>query len=151
MTDLKLTMKALKNRYFTMRTLSTQTLSPFAQLQKKLWRGTLAIHISMLLGFAVFNPARLNVCVAGIGLGLFYLWSLTFDAGNPKKGIQFAFSVFRMCAFAYAAVQLSHGRPTELAIVMSGLLSYKMVLAVEYLVQALPAFRRLVPAKAGQH
>jgi hypothetical protein len=151
MTDLKLTMTTLKSRHLTLRTLSTQALPPFAQLKKKLWLGTLAIHSSMLLGFAIFNPSRLNVCVAGIGLGLFYLWSLTFDAGNPKKGIQFAFSVVRMCAFAYAAVQLSHGRPTELAIVMSGLLSYKIVLTVEYLVQALPAFRRLVPAKAGRH
>ncbi|WP_373531104.1 hypothetical protein [Vampirovibrio sp.] len=133
-----------------MNNLTPQTPSPFAQLQKKLWIGTLAIHFSLLLGFALFNPARLYYCAAGVGLGIFYLWSLTFNAENPKKGIQFAFSVIRMAGFAYAAVQLAHAQPTELAIVMSGLLSYKVVLTVEYVVQALPAFRRLAPAKAGR-
>jgi hypothetical protein len=126
-------------------------LSAFAQLKKKLWLGTLAVHICMLLGFSIFNPARLNYCVAGIGLGLFYLWSLTLNAEDPKKGVQFAFSVVRMCVFAYASVLLSHGRPSELAIVMSGLLSYKVVLTVEYVLQALSAFRRLVQAKSVQH
>lgn len=129
--------------------LPTQSPSPFAQLKKKLWLGTLAVDACMLAGFSLLKPEYLKPCVTGILLGLFYLWSLTHNAENPKKGVQFAFSVIRMGVFAYALVELTHGQPIDLAIVMSGLLSYKVILTVEYVVQALPAFRRTAPAKAG--
>lgn len=125
-------------------------LSPFAVLKKKLWLGTLAVHANLLAGCLVLAPQYLQPCLTGIALGLFYLWSLTYNADNPKKGVQFAFSIVRAALFAYVLVKVSNGRPTELAIVMSGLLSYKMILTVEYVVQALPAFRRKTPVKAGQ-
>lgn len=127
-----------------------QTTSPFLRLKKKLWVGTLLVDAALVAGFALFNPEQLKLCMTGIFLGLFYLWSLTFNAENPKKGVQFAFSTIRSCLFAYALVQLTHARANELAIVMSGFLSYKVILTVEYVVQALPAFRRTTPVKAEQ-
>lgn len=124
--------------------------SPFIRLKKKLWAGTLLLDGALLIGFALFSPQQLKLCFMGVALGLFYLWSLTFNAENPKKGVQFAFSTIRSCLFAYALVQLTHARANELAIVMSGFLSYKVILTVEYVVQALSAFRRTTPLKAGQ-
>lgn len=134
----------------TMTTPLPASPSPFARLKKKLWLGTLLVDALLVLGFALFSPAQLKLCLMGVMLGLFYLWSLTFNAENPKKGVQFAFSTIRSCLFAYALVQLTQARANELAIVMSGFLSYKVILTVEYVVQALPAFRRRTPIKAGQ-
>lgn len=128
----------------------TPNPSPFARLKKKLWLGTLAVDALLLAGFAILNPQYLGWCFMGVVMGLFYLLSLTYNAENPKKGVQFAFSTIRAALFAYMLVQLTQGEATELAIVMSGFLSYKVILTVEYVVQALPALRRETPVKAGQ-
>jgi hypothetical protein len=50
------------------------------------------------------------------------------------------FSLIRIWIFAYLIVKLSNGRVQELAIVICGLLSYKVILTVEYVVQAMRAF-----------
>lgn len=133
-----------------MSSLPTPDPSPFARLKKKLWLGTLTVDVLLLAGFAILKPQYLGWCLMGVMMGLFYLWSLTYNAENPKKGVQFAFSTVRAALFAYALVQLTQGQATELAIVMSGFLSYKVILTVEYVVQALPALRRETPVKAGR-
>lgn len=108
-------------------------------MKKRLWLGTLALDALLLLGFALFYPQAIKLCVAGVLLGLGYLWSLTFNAENPKKGVQMAFSTIRACLFAYALVQVSHGKADDLAIVIGGFLSYKVVLTVDCAIQALSA------------
>lgn len=125
-------------------------ISPFARLKKRLWLGTLILDANLAAGFAVFKPEYLQPCLYGILLGLLYLWSLTFNAENPKKGIQFAFSTIRSMAFAYLLVKVSHAQAMEFAIVMCGFLSYKVILTVEYVVRALSIFRGAPPVKAGQ-
>lgn len=114
--------------------------SPLSRLKKKLWLGTLLLNILLMAGTALYRPEWLTLAVSGAILGAFYLWSLLENAQYPKRGIQSVFSLVRMVALAWLSVHLSHGRISELALVMSGLLSYKMVLIVEYVLQALPAF-----------
>ena len=117
-------------------------VSPFLRLQKRLWIGTFIVD-AVLLAYTTHSlPQALPIVVAGILMGLFYLWSLIYNAQHPRRGIQSVFSLIRMVVLAWLAVRLSHGRLPELALVMSGLLSYKMMLIVEYALQASPAFRR---------
>jgi hypothetical protein len=114
---------------------------PFAGLKKRLWLGTLLLHMVFLFSVALWRPADLGIGIISVAMGLFYLWSLIFNAEHPKKGWQWSFSLIRMLLFAWMAVRLSHLKMPELALVIAGLLSYKMVLMVEYVMQALPGFR----------
>lgn len=116
--------------------------SLFLRLQKRLWLGTFAVDGILLLVTALALPRALPITFAGILMGLFYLWSLIYNAQHPRRGVQSIFSLIRMVVLAWLAVRLSHGRLAELALVMSGLLSYKLMLIVEYALQASPAFRR---------
>jgi hypothetical protein len=123
---------------------STMTYNPatyYGELKRKLWTGTLILDVLFLVAVACFSAKQLEQAVGGVLMGIFYLWSLTFNAEHPKKAIQFAFSLIRVCLLAYLVVQLSHLRVYELAIVICGLLSYKFILTVEYVVQALQVFR----------
>jgi|GEM_PF-1599169 len=113
----------------------------YGELKRKLWKGTLLLDVLFLLGMAWFSPNHLPQAVGGVMMGVFYLWSLSFNAEHPKKSIQFAFSLMRVCLLAYLMVKLSHLRVYELAIVISGFLSYKIILTVEYVAQAMQAFR----------
>jgi hypothetical protein len=113
----------------------------YQQLKRKLWTGTLILDVLFLAGMACFSPKQLPQAVGGVLMGVFYLWSLSFNAEHPKKGIQAVFSLIRICLLAFLIVQLSHLRVYELAIVISGLLSYKVILTVEYVAQAMQAFR----------
>jgi hypothetical protein len=119
----------------------TRQPSYFQHLMKKLWLGTLGINLLLLAVVAYQWPHLIKHLILGIMLGWFYLWSLSFNAEHPKKGIQFVFSLIRICIFAYVIVKLSNARVLELAIVMCGLLSYKVILMAEYVVQAMQAFR----------
>ena len=116
--------------------------TPFSGLKKRLWTGTFILNGILLFWTLLYHHQWLMMAVFGVLMGWFYLWSLCENAQHPKRGIQSGFSLIRMVVLAWLAVQLSHGRLAELALVMSGLLSYKMVLIVEYVLQALPAFRR---------
>jgi hypothetical protein len=120
---------------------------PIHRLGKRLWTGIFLLNFFLLAGTALYRPGWLPLATSGVLLGAFYLWSLLENAKHPKRGIQSAFSLIRMVALAWLAVHLSHGRLSELALVMSGLLSYKMVLMVEYVLQALPAF---LPEKSAR-
>lgn len=122
--------------------MSNQPVTYYVRLKKKLWIGTVILDALMLLALGFIRPELLPCLLSGIALGIFYLWSLTYNAEHPKKGIQSVFSVIRMCVVAYLIVQLAHARLLELAIVMSGLLSYKVILTVEYVFQGMHAFRR---------
>jgi hypothetical protein len=112
----------------------------YPQLKKRLWLGALITDAILLAVVGFYWPHLLKLLVAGIGMGFFYLWSLSFNAEHPKKGIQFVFSLIRIWIFAYLIVKLANARVLELAIVMCGLLSYKVILTVEYMVQAMRAF-----------
>ncbi len=119
----------------------------YPQLKRRLWLGTLITDAIMLAVVAIYWPHLLTYLLWGIGMGFFYLWSLSFNAEHPKKGIQFVFSLIRICIFAYVIVKLSNARVLELAIVMCGLLSYKVILTVEYIAQAMQAFPLPPPAR----
>jgi hypothetical protein len=112
----------------------------YPELKKRLWIGTLVTDAVLLAVVAFYCPAYLKYLGWGVLMGFFYLWSLSFNAEHPKKGIQFVFSLIRIWIFAYVIVKLSNARVLELAIVMCGLLSYKVILTVEYVVQAMRAF-----------
>lgn len=119
----------------------------FPRLKRRLWIGTLALDALMLAVVWLKWPAQLPYMVWGAGLGLFYLWSLIFNAEHPKRKIQLVFSLIRMALLAYIIVSVSGARIQAVAIVICGLLSYKVILTVEYVLQALPAFgwRRRTP------
>lgn len=121
----------------------------YAELKRKLWKGTLILDVLFLAGMAWFSPKQLPQAIGGVVMGVFYLWSLSFNAEHPKKSIQFVFSLIRICLLAYIIVKLSHLRVYELAIVISGLLSYKVILTVEYVAQALQAFRSPFSKRVG--
>ena len=121
----------------------------YGHLKRKLWVGTILIDILFLAGIAYWSPKQLPQAVGGVSMGVFYLWSLMFNAEHPKKAIQFAFSLIRVCVLAYLTVRLSHLRVYELAIVICGLLSYKVILTVEYMLQAMQAFRPPVKKSVG--
>ncbi len=125
-------------------------ITPFLAMKRRLWLGTLALDALLLCGFALFYPQLLKLCVAGILLGLGYLWSLMFNAENPKQGVQMAFSSIRACLFAYALVQVSQGRANDLAIVIGGFLSYKVILTVDCAIQALSALFGKASVKADR-
>lgn len=113
----------------------------YRQLKRRLWVGTTILNIFLVAGCAIFWPQALKLLILGMLMGAFYLWSLSFNAEHPKKGVQFVFSLIRICVLAYLIVKLSNARVTELGIVICGLLSYKVILTVEYVVQASQAFR----------
>lgn len=121
----------------------------YGDLKRKLWKGTLLLDVLFLAGMAWFSPKYLPQAVGGVLMGVFYLWSLSFNAEHPKKSIQFAFSLIRVCLLAYLIVKLSHLRVYELAIVISGFLSYKVILTVEYVAQAMQAFRPPLSKRVG--
>ena len=114
----------------------------YGQLKRKLWIGTLVVDAALIAMVALNWPDLLNELLWGVGLGMFYLWSLFFNADHPKSKIQFAFSLTRIFILAYLIVKLADNQIRELAIVMCGLLSYKVVLTAEYVVQSLPAFSK---------
>lgn len=120
----------------------------FLAMKQRLWLGTLALDALILVLVALFAPQAFRLCLSGILLGLGYLWSLTFNAEHPKKGIQMAFSTIRACVFAYALVQVSHGTAHDLAIVIGGFLSYKVILTVDCAIQALSGLFGKAPVKA---
>lgn len=121
--------------------MSNNPATYYPRLKRKLWIGTLATDAIMLSAVAIGWPEHMKSMALGVLLGLFYLWSLGFSAEHPKKKIQFVFSLIRIWILAYVIVKLSHAHVTEVAIVMCGLLSYKVILTVEYVVQASRAFR----------
>lgn len=118
--------------------------SPFSLLKKRLWFGTWVTNALFLLTVASLYPSLFRYALMGVAMGTFYLWSLMFSADYPKRGIQFVFSLIRVACLAYLIVELSGNRIPELTVVICGLLSYKVMLTVEYVVQALPAFRKQV-------
>ena len=113
----------------------------YHQLKRRLWTGTGILNCVLVVGCAIYWPQYLKLLVLGMLMGAFHLWSLSFNAEHPKKGVQFVFSLIRICILAYVIVKLSNARVTELGIVICGLLSYKVILTVEYVVQASQAFR----------
>lgn len=119
---------------------TNKALSPFQHLKKRLWLGTFVVQILMLVVVAISWPHLFRHAVMGSLMGIFYLWSLMFNADYPKRGVQFVFSLIRVGFLAYLVVNVSDVRIPELIIVMCGLLSYKVMLTVEYVLQALPAF-----------
>lgn len=121
--------------------MSNHPATYYPRLKRKLWIGTLVTDALMLSAVAIWWPQFMRPMTIGILLGFFYLWSLGFNAEHPKKKIQFVFSLIRIWILAYVIVRLSHAHVTEVAIVMCGLLSYKVILTVEYVVQASRAFR----------
>jgi hypothetical protein len=114
---------------------------PFPKLKKRLWIGTFLVQAILLICVAIFRPEDLKVVFMSILLGCFYLWSLIFNAEYPKKSWQWSFSIIRMGLIAWLIVQLTDARMTQLALVIVGLLSYKLVLMVEYVIQALPVIK----------
>jgi hypothetical protein len=116
---------------------------PFQTLKRKLWLGTLLTDLLFVSAIWYFWPSHLHSAITGVAMGLFYLWSLMFSAEYPKRAVQSVFSLIRVGFLAYLVVKLSGLKIPDLAIVMCGLLSYKLMLTVEYVVQALPAFRHL--------
>ncbi len=119
----------------------------FLGLKRRLWVGTLALDALMLVVTWWQWPGLFPYMVWGVGLGVFYLWSLIFNAEHPKRKVQLVFSLIRMALLAYIIVSVSGARIQAVAIVICGLLSYKVILTVEYVLQALPAFgwRRRIP------
>lgn len=113
----------------------------YQELKRRLWTGTFILDVLFLAGVAWLSPKQLPQAVGGVLMGVFYLWSLSFNAEHPKKGVQAVFSLIRICLLAFLVVKLSHLRVYELAIVISGFLSYKVILTVEYVAQAMQAFR----------
>jgi hypothetical protein len=115
----------------------------FSQLKKRLWIGTLLLDIVMVAVVGVFWPHYLKPLLWGCGLGFFYLWSLMFSAEHPRHKIQSVFSLTRIVFLAYPIVSIAGRDIRALALVMCGLLSYKGLLAVETVIQALPALKHL--------
>jgi len=114
---------------------------PFPKLKKRLWIGTLIVEALLLSSVAIWRPFNLKIVFMGALLGCFYLWSLLFNAEYPKKSWQWSFSIIRMCLISWLIVQLTGAKMTELALVIIGLLGYKLVLMVEYVIQALPVIK----------
>lgn len=119
------------------------------KLKRRIWVGTLAFDLLLLVATAVFWPSLLRYAGAGILLGFYYLWSLFWSAEHPKGAVQFVFSLTKLVVLAYLIVKITQGRLPEFALVMSGLLSYKVVLTVETARQATQAFRSH-PSKSGK-
>jgi len=115
----------------------------FKDLKKRLWIGTIALDILMVSVVALYWPHYLKPLLWGCGLGFFYLWSLMFSAENPRHKVQSVFSLTRIVFLAYPIVCIAGRDIRALALVMCGLLSYKGLLAVETVIQALPAFKHL--------
>lgn len=124
-----------------MRNLEQYNPLPFSKLKKKLWIGSLIVQALLLIGVAIFRLYDLKIVFMSTLLGCFYLWSLLFNAEHPKKSWQWSFSLIRTAVIAWLIVQLSGAKMPELALVFIGLLSYKLVLMVEYVIQALPAIK----------
>src|SRR3954471_1988303 len=114
---------------------------PFPKLKKRLWIGTLIVQALLLSSVAIWRPFDLKIVFMGVLLGCFYLWSLLFNAEYPKKSWQWSFSIIRMGLISWLIVQLTGAKMTELALVIIGLLGYKLVLMVEYVIQALPVIK----------
>ena len=113
----------------------------FTDLKKRLWLGTLCIDAVMITVVAIYWPYYLRPLLFGCGMGLFYLWSLIFSAEHPRHKIQAVFSLTRIVFLAYPIVSIAGRDIHALALVLCGLLSYKGLLAVEYVIQALPALK----------
>ena len=123
--------------------MNNRSANEYRQLQQKLWVGTLILDVVYIIAIAWFSPKQTVQAIAGAAMGLFYIWSLAYSIEHPKKGIQAVFSILRICVFGYFVARLSDFRVYELAIVMGGLLSYKLILTVEYVAQALKTFPSL--------
>lgn len=108
------------------------------------------LHGALILACLLFWPHLTWYALFGVGLGLFYLWSLLLNARHPKKGFQFVFSLIRIVILAYVIVVFARGRLPELTIVMCGLLSYKVVLVVNAVAQVASGLGRPVKAPATQ-
>ena len=121
----------------------------YKQLKNRLWVGTLLLDFVFLLTVFFFSPKQFLQAVSGVGMGIYYLWSLFYNADHPKKAMQFVFSIIRVCILAYGAVYVSHFRVYELGIVICGLLSYKVILTVEYIIQAIQSYRFWITNKIG--
>jgi hypothetical protein len=115
----------------------------FTDLKKRLWIGTILIDAVMVAVVAIYWPQYLKPLLWGCGMGFFYLWSLIFSAEHPKHKIQSVFSLTRIVFLAYPIVSIAGRDIHALALVMCGLLSYKGLLAVETVIQALPALKHL--------
>lgn len=115
----------------------------FADLKKRLWIGTILMDAVMVAIVAAYWPHYLKPLLWGCGMGFFYLWSLIFSAEHPKHKIQSVFSLTRIVFLAYPIVSIAGRDIHALALVMCGLLSYKGLLAVETVIQALPALKHL--------
>lgn len=117
------------------------------RLKRVLWRGTLLLDLLYILGVAILWPGLAKVAFMGCALGLGYLWSLFFNAEHPKRKIQFAFSLTRIMILAYGIVYVANGRMNELALVICGFLSYKVILAADATVQVVRGLGRQAKAK----
>lgn len=119
-------------------TSNTQVFKPsitMKQLTKHLWKGLFVYQVVFLLVVAIRYPGFLKLAFVGCLMGVFYLWSLLQSADRPKKKGQSMMSLLRVAALAYCIVHLTQVKIPEITIVMLGLLSYKMVLAIEYFAQ----------------
>lgn len=126
----------------------TASILQFKDLKKRLWLGTIALDIIMVAIVAIGWPQYLKPLLGGCGMGFFYLWSLMFSAEHPRHKLQSVFSLTRIVFLAYPIVSIAGRDIHALALVMCGLLSYKGLLAVETVIQALPALKHLRPKSA---
>ena len=107
-----------------------------------IWFGTLGLHALLLAATATFWPELLKYAFAGVLMGLFNVWSLFRTVEHPRGGLQVVFSLIRIVVLAYLVVMIPQGRLPEFAIVIGGLLSYKVVLTAETLRQAAGLLRK---------
>jgi hypothetical protein len=111
-------------------------------LKGRLLLRTLVVNFVSVLVLSVTQTAGLVYYMAGATLGLLFLITLFFSVEHPRGKAQTVMSIGRMIGMAYIIVALGNFNIWQTFIVICGFLSYKLVLVLEYLVQASPAFKR---------
>jgi hypothetical protein len=121
----------------TKQTSFTQT--PMGALSQKLWQGTLIYQLLFLLITGIGFSRFFHLAFMGCLMGIIYLWSLLQSAQLPRQKGQSFSSLGRVAIFAYGVVYITQLKIPELTIVMLGLLSYKIILLLEYFAQGYKA------------
>lgn len=110
-------------------------MAEFQQFYRRTVFRTLIVNGLLIITASVLAPHWVEYLIYGMVFGLFYLWSLGWNARHPKGNFQFVFSLTRMMLLAYGIVCAAKFRILETGVVICGFLSYKIVLLVECLGQ----------------
>ena len=110
-----------------------QLLIPYSQFKPDFIRHLVVISTVLTLAVTCFKPAWGVYFGAGAGLGILFNLSMFLTVEAPKRSWVLALTAGRVVTVGFLIVLLGRFGLSNILIVISGFLSYKIVLIIQFI------------------